>query len=228
MISMFEVALKENSRWRPFYRDQQNFWKGVQTKTTPTGVKVSYVSRGSNPESELRHDYYGVFNVAKSQQGQDIVLNIECPSTMKTEMSNLNIFGEWDPYISKDKAIEDLRFLCSSTPLKFSRLETGDFNVNFPDASVYANFARKLQAYTYTPTGASQIKKDDIAKFRWFTVPDGKSLKTLGITVFPYRNGSKVTYRWENEAICKPNAGCNYDSGAAKRMLDIVTSIAND
>ena len=82
--------------------------------------------------------------------------------------------------------------------------------------------------HSYTYTSESHIKKDDIAKFKWFVVPDGTSSKILGITVFPYRSGSKVTYRWENAAICKPNAGCNYDSEVAKRILDVVTSIAND
>lgn len=101
-------------------------------------------------------------------------------------------------------------------------------NVNYPDAAVYANFARKLQVYNWRFNEQTTVKKDDIVKFKWFSVRDGDKDRILGITVFPYRNGSKVSYRWDSNIACQINSGCNFDPSAAKRMQDMVKSIAND
>jgi hypothetical protein len=225
VVSRYASALSMASKWRLAYQNELNNTVGLLTETTPTGVRVSYVNRSNN--TVHRHDFIGQFHVTQVTQGQNIVVDVACPSSMQEELMDMNIgLGQWKPFIESSVAAQDLRNICANSSLKFSHRENGDVNVNFGDAPVYANFARKLQPYTNSSD--KSVTNNDLAKFKWFKVQDGKNQRVLGVTVFPYRSGSKVTYTWDNTITCKANSVCDFDPSAAKRMSDLVATIAND
>lgn len=220
ILSKYADAVLIATKYRLAYRDRNNNILGVKTEMIPDGIKVGYLHQAT---PTLYHDYYATFGAKASYNGQAAVLDITCPQTMVQD--NKNFLGNWKPFVSVDEAVSDVGKICKEARLVFNKRESGEVNVNFGDSAVYANFARKLKAANL---GKDEIKKDDIAKYRWFEVQDGNISRKLGVTVYPYRSGSKVTYVWENEIVCKANAGCNYDSTSAKRMNDTVATIAND
>lgn len=223
---MYAVALADASEYRAATTTRDGTRTGVETTATPAGVSVAYLSHATRT---MYHDYRASFEMKSSRLGDSIVVEVNCPASMKVELAAGPIAAiPWSPFIERAKAVADLKQMCSGATLKGTKRETGEVNVNFPDASVYANFARKLKAAPQSWGDSAKVSKDDLAKFKWFAVPDGNSTRVLGITVFPYRNGSKVTYVWRNEATCHANARCNFDPLAPKRMQDLVTSIAND
>ena len=222
---LYGLALADASQYRGVMT-RDGIRTGVETTATPVGVSVAYLHHAS---SSMHHDYRANFEMKSARVGDSIELEVNCPASMKVELAAGPIAAiPWSPFIERAKAVADLKQMCSRAVLKGMKRETGEINVGFPDASVYANFARKLKAAPQSWGDNARVSKDDLAKFKWFEVPDGNATRVLGITVFPYRNGSKVTYVWRSEATCRANARCNFDPLAPKRMQELVTSIAND
>lgn len=195
--------------------------KGVRVSSELSGIAVTYLHFYA---PTLHHNYTANFAVAAGRQGNDLVVDVTCPDNMRVEYVS-PATGSYSPFIERDKAVADLRTICGKAQLTFDRRETGEVNVPFNDSAVYANFKRKLPAATNV---RSDVKQGDLAKFLWFYVKDGAKLLTVGVTVFPYRNGSKVTYVWLNDIACRPNGPCNFDPTATKRLNEAIVAIAND
>jgi hypothetical protein len=157
-------------------------------------------------------------------QGGNVVLDVGCPATARVESAS-NLGMPYSLFIEHDKVAADLRSICSRALVTFERRESGEVDVPFNDSSVYANFKRKLTA---APNVRAEAKQGDLSKFVWYYVKEGKGDMRVGVTVYPYRNGSKVTYVWVGNVVCPPNGTCNYDPSAGKRLSEVITSVAND
>ena len=68
----------------------------------------------------------------------------------------------------------------------------------------------------------------DSAKFLWYTVQDGSRSIPVGTTVYPYRNGPKVSHVWRKSSTCRPGARCNFDPITGKRLEVVISAEAND
>lgn len=198
---------------------------GLQVKSSSAGVTASYLS---HPSATMHNDYAADFALGISRQGDNIVVDVTCPSTLRVDYAQGVLPIPWKPLMSRDEAAADVRRMCNSAVLSGSRAESGEVNVPFPDAAVYANFARKLPPAPQAWRDTAKVSKDDLIKFKWFEVVDGHVHRVVGISVFPYRSGSKVTYRWEHSVACRPNVPCQFDAAAAEHMQELVSSIAND
>jgi hypothetical protein len=226
--AQYTQRVRESSSFRAEYRTHEPDWTyGVRVEGKNNSVVVSYVnSQSSGLEF---HNLSGAFNYAQSQQGANIVFDVTCPASLKEDSKYDAIFaGLYKLWVTKEQAASDLQGICNRAALRFPHRETGEFNVNYPDNSVYANFERKSQAYDGWTANERTVRKDDIAKFRWYLVKDGGAQRRVGITVYPYRNGSKITYVWESEITCRGNAPCDFDPTAGQRVKDAVVAIAND
>jgi hypothetical protein len=195
--------------------------KGVRVTGTGTSVDVAYV-HSNGPR--LHHTIVGTFGITSTRQGDSVLLEVACPTAARVEREDSGLLGGYSPFIEPAKASADLNAICNRAVLAFDRRETGEFDVPFNDASVYANFKRKLTAVD----ARADLKRGDLSKFLWFNVRDGAQTMTVGVTVYPYRNGSKVTYVWPNRITCRPNARCNLDPTAKSRLNDAITAVAND
>lgn len=224
VMHQYARALNEASKYRPVFNDNGTL-KGVEAMPQADGVALSYLKHAT---STMYHNYRAKFDVKLTRAGSDVVAEVSCPTSMKVEYRPGPMGLSWPPLIQRPAAVADLTAMCGTAFFKGSKRETGEVNVNFPDASVYANFARKLRPASAYWRETAPVSKDDLAKFKWFELPDGKITRVVGITVFPYRAGSKVTFKWDNEAVCRPNVPCQYDSAAPPRVQGLVASIAND
>jgi len=224
LTARYVAGLRASTGYRTEFvaDDTETLIRGVRVAPNQAGgIQVTYLYHSKL--LPLHHDYIADFNLSQTTQGRDVVLNVSCPTSMKDDVSGPN----WAGYVKTEQAVADLRTMCTSTTLKFQQADAGELNVNYSDASVYANFARKLTSYVWDERD-STFKKDDIVKFKWFKVEDGGITRRVGITVFPYRNGSKVTYRWVNDVVVRANGTSNFDPAAAAHMQQLVASIAND
>jgi hypothetical protein len=218
----YAQALSAGSQYRRMFRDESNWTYGVRVDTSPSEMVVNYLNIGSNG----KHVLSGAFGFAQSIQGKNIVVDVTCPTTVKDESNYDGTFSSiYKPWITPEQAATDLNKICTGAVLRFPRVERGEVNVTFPDNSVYANFARKLKAYDGWTAEERTVKKDDIQKFKWFNADDGGR---LGVTVFPYRNGSKVVYVWQSDVTCRGNGTCSFDPAAGKRLQDKIVAISND
>jgi hypothetical protein len=220
LVAMYAEAAKRATAYRLEYRDDRGAMKGVRVSGTASGVDVSYVHQYS---ATLHHTVVGTFAVTIARQPSDVTVDVACPSAGRVETANQGM--GYSAFIEPEKASADLRTICSRANLVFERRETGEVDVPFNDTSVYANFKRKLSV---TAAARADARQGDLAKFLWYSVQDGTRSVPVGITVYPYRNGSKVTYVWLNNVVCRPNGPCNFDPTAPKRLGDVIAAVAND
>ena len=217
-------ALSSTSYWRKATL-VDGVATGLEVKSSAAGVTVSYLH---HTNTNMFNDYHADFGMGISRQGDDVILDVTCPSTLRVAYSPAPLGLPWKPLLTRDEAATDLRYMCSTAVLTGSRTESGEVNVPFPDSSVYSNFSRKLQPAPEAWRESGRVSKDDLVKFKWFQVDDGRVRRVVGISVYPYRSGSKVTYRWEHSVTCRPNQPCHFDAMAEKHVQDLITAIAND
>lgn len=220
LVAKYADAAKRATAYRLEYRDEGGSTKGVRVAVIASGVEVSYVHQHS---PTLHHTVVGAFGVSVARQATEVTLDVACPSAGRVDAANQGM--GYSPFIDPEKATADLRTICSRATLVFERRESGEVDVPFNDAAVYANFKRKLATVS---AARVEVRQGDLAKFLWYTVQDGMRSVPVGITVYPYRNGSKVTYVWLNNVVCRPNGSCNFDPEAAKRLSSVITAVAND
>ena len=199
---------------------------GLEFRTSASVVSVAYVRKSTT--SQLRNDFIADFGLTVTQRGENIVLDVACPSLLHIDADEGPLPLPWKPFVPQEQAAADVRSMCAAAVVTGTRTESGEVNVSFPDSSVYSNFSRKLQPAPQAWRDATRVSKDDLVKFKWFVFQDGQARRVVGISVYPYRSGSKVTYRWEHSVGCRPNTPCQFDQNAAQRMQDLVASIAND
>lgn len=222
LIEAFRQSLDRSSRLRPAQRETPSApEKGVRTSAQGNAVTVAYLSHSS---ASLHHDFLATFDVKVNRNGGDVVLDVRCPDGMRVDYAGAGSLPYF-PFVEPERAAVDLRSMCTRTALLIERREAGEVNVPFNDTSVYSNFRRKLTAVRDV---SASVKQGDLEKFIWFQVPDGSRQRMVGVTVFPYRNGSKVNFVWLNRIICNPNATCDFDASAAQRVAAAVAAVAND
>ncbi len=217
-------ALSSTSRWHKTMMIE-GVATGVDVRSSSAGVTVSYLHHAND---RMFHDYHADFGIGISRQGDSVVMDVTCPITLRVAYVPGPLGLPWKPLASHDEVASDLRAMCSSAVLTGSRTESGEVNVSFPDSAVYANFSRKLPTAPESWRESGRVSKDDLVKFKWFVATDGQARRVVGISVYPYRNGSKVTFRWEHTVTCRPNLPCRFDPNAQQHMQDLVAGIAND
>lgn len=199
--------------------------QGLDVTAQGARVTVGYFHESGQPLNRT-HNLIAQFEVGYAEQGTNKVLSVRCPDSLSVEFNNGTGLGTFPPIVSREQAVGDLRLLCKNLRFTYKQRESGEANANYGDAAVYANFARKLQAHSWLG-GSREVTQNDIAKFKWFKVYDGTQWAPVGITVYPYRNGSKVTYTWTSEYVCRADGQCAH-AITPQRMQELVTAIAND
>lgn len=102
---------------------------------------------------------------------------------------------------------------------------SGEFNVSYNDESVFANFSRLMGKYKHS---SSEVKKFDIDKDSVFAMSLGDETLPLKISVYPYRNGSKVVYEFNVPYVLTADGGTTYDQSVVNQAIDRIEQVARD
>ena len=115
-----------------------------------------------------------------------------------------------------------------SKPLTFSSYMevNGDINTKYSDSSIYANFERKLDKYTwnngYKNENSTLVKKNAFAlEYKGKRYP-------LTVKVYPYKNGSKVTYTIGVNYLLSPNGTSSLNTQDIEAMKAMISKVIND
>ena len=215
----------DRARQSALIREGMYGYQGKEVKAEGGRVTVSYINESGFGLGRV-HNLRATLEVSFEDRGAEKILSVRCPDALSVEFNNGSGMGTYPSYVTREQAIADLKRMCLGLRFEYSKSESGELNVPFGDSAVFANFTRKLPAHSSTSIEAA--KQFDIAKYRWFVLSDGDKKIPIGITVFPYRNGSKVSYVWSNRFTCIANKQCGLDGDAPRRINAIITSIAND
>jgi hypothetical protein len=133
----------------------------------------------------------------------------------------------WDkPIGTFEQIINDLnsKFTGLINPvLRSSTKVNGELNCKYNSDSIYSNFERLFGKFEAKD---SQITKDDLEKKNVFKFDYGGSTLPIFVSVFPYRDGSKINY----EVSIPYTIGTDYsiDPNKIASVKKRVAAIAND
>ena len=165
--------------------------KGIKIKTTQSSYKIIYAN------GEYNNQYYlakTIFPVPYKIEQRLITLHY--PNEFIFIPCNDAIGGEIKPLDNVENLKQDVERILSKAPntkLKINRSYTfkGEVNTPYPSESVYANFKRLVGQYQ----GRFYDKTvNEIEKKNYFNLKIKDHIYPLKITVYPYRNGSKVVF----------------------------------
>lgn len=98
-----------------------------------------------------------------------------------------------------------------------------EMNVEYKSDAVYANYERLLKRYRGTQASGFDIEKDNV-----FVLPnDGKDYY-LKVSVFPYRDGSKVLYEMNIPYTLKSTGICSLSKENIENIKSKIEEIARD
>ena len=217
-------ALRRASSYRTEYMER-DFVRGVRTSASENIATVSYLSQYYKNE-RLKNNFSASFILDIKTAGDAYSVVVKCPSSV---VNDVRIEGQlinvMPSFITKEEVVSDVISLCTNASFVFDVTESGEINTEFGDSPTFANFARKLRPYN---PKKEEVKQYDLEKSKWFYLPDNNNEYKVAISVFPYRSGSKITYRNVRLVTCKPSQPCDYDKAFAERLRAKLTAIAND
>jgi hypothetical protein len=131
------------------------------------------------------------------------------------------------PLINTTQAVLDIKKINDGLLPAFedAKKYSGEINVQYNDESVYANFTRLLGEYKY---GSDDVKKYDIEKDKLFTMGKTGEKFPVKISVFPYRNGSKVTYEFRSTYDVNNDGTTTFNDKKIQEYIARIKGVAND
>jgi len=134
-----------------------------------------------------------------------------------------------------EKDVKELRALLASLnpTIHFAKVKPikGEINVKYSDESVYANFTRMMGSYSFS--NEEEAKGYDITKDHVFALKHKDKLIPLKMTVYPYREGSKVVYEFEYRYSMTVSGKTgssisSYSQSELDALMAEVSRVAND
>ncbi len=98
--------------------------------------------------------------------------------------------------------------------------------MKYGDESVYANFTRMMGNYRFYDE--KEAKKYDIKKDRIFALKHKDKSIPVKITVYPYRDGSKVIYEFEYSYSISGKSGSSYSQSELDALIAEISRVATD
>ena len=177
----------------------------------------------------MKVDYFADYLFTLNKKDDAYTMIVECPQYMTYDYfydKPVLSFGFVpSATVTEAEAGGRLYRSCERVSINFKTQASAELNSEFPPASVMANFTRKLKGQAI-PTYSPEKINPEVTRF--FTFVDNSKEYQLILSIFPYRNGSKVEYKIPLTTTCKPNAGCDSDPDFVRRLAATLGKIAND
>lgn len=198
-------------------------------RVTPKGgaVEISFIAGEYHRDRKGEAIQKALFPIKRSTKNGYVYFTINYPATYSHRKGNIGS----QPAVPQLFAMDEIdgAFEYAFNAIKIDNVSylkkttlAGEFTSQYPDDSVYANFKRRL----HYGTNEKDIQKDGYLSRNI----DGFEA-AISIAVFPYRNGSKVTYkaRMDREFYLTPNGKNTYKRFPAKKKVEsVLLAIANE
>jgi len=213
----------------------------VKTTINPTGITASY---------ELAHIYPDGNNIDGDIDGDKIVTKLLAKYEIKITTSGnqkqvvmtppssiivikaTNTLGKEIPLERSVSEVEkDVRAVSASLDPIIKFTIKGEINVKYSDESVYANFTRMMGSYSFS--NEEEAKGYDITKDHVFALKHKDKPIPVKITVYPYRDGSKVVYefgyRYSMTVSGKTGSSISsYSQSEIDALISEISQVVND
>lgn len=170
------------------------------------------------------------FPITVDASGAQLKVTLHCPQELSSHKMDLSITGiqHWD----HEKIGRSATQACANARISMVETITGDVNTDFNDSSVFANFSRRLTPVSKQRWSAYvkevPVTKIDIKKAQLFFVPAPQGETIASISVFPYRDGSKVVYAFDYRYDFTGGTESTYKTSDIAVVKSVIEKIAND
>lgn len=203
--------------------------KGMIVKRAGNVINVSYINGDfhAHNNSTYKTEISAVYKVEIKTKNGEKHVSVYSPSEVNLRPGRSVIMIPIRPLISTAQAVLDIKKINEglSPVFKDTKDYSGEINVKYNDESVYANFTRLLGEYKY---GSDDVKKYDIEKDKLFTMGKDGDEFPVKISVFPYRNGSKVTYEFRSMYDVNNDGTTTFDDKKIQEYIARIKNVAND
>jgi hypothetical protein len=199
----------------------------LRFKEDENGVYVSFVSGeylGNRAGEAIQQGY---FKINQYTENGYIKFDIMFPEKYAFRKGNIGSQSLAHPLFSEDELNNEFKYAFNAIKIhnfayRRHKSISGEFNSNYPDDSVYANYKRR----TIIGTNDKSIQKSSSL------VVDIDGYKAnANIAVFPYRHGSKVVYdvSFNNSFFLTPEGKDSFSEFPSKKDVEkILLKIANE
>lgn len=144
-----------------------------------------------------------------------------------------SIFLPTNPLTSKAQAEADAVNAVMNGEMFVPRQELieGEFDSQYPDNAVYANYERLLGEYSAETAPDYYSNVDtvlEIEKGNVFVIKKDDFEHLVQVSVFPYRNGSKVTYTFIYTYGLTGDGGSTYSQAEIDGIIGEIQTVANN
>ena len=202
---------------------------GLSVERDGNTINLSYINGDFHTSENVTHktEIVAKYRVdIESKQGKKFV-TLYTPSEINLRPGRDILYISINPLLSNAQVVSDIKKInMELSPIfKDTKKYTGEVNVQYNDESVYANFTRLLGKHKY---GSDNVKKYDIEKGKLFSIGEKGKEFSVKISVFPYRNGSKVNYEFHAPYVVTNDCMTTFDDDKVQGYIAKIKGIAND
>lgn len=149
------------------------------------------------------------------------------PDNRFAKTEGFNLFGEVTPLMPYDQLeFKSLQVYEKMEWLALPRTAThsGELISGFPAKSLKANFDRLLKPLPKTTQAPFSVSADD----NLYRIVMGDTSRIVAMQFYPYRNGSKASYKLVQAYQLNADGSNSYDASLAKRLKNTLSRIAAD
>lgn len=165
------------------------------------------------------------------ETADNLKVTLGYPMSYETQENSfgMNFAFDLSQYDNSTEDIDAIYTQVLAKPFSVKRMITkeGEINSDYKAESIYANFTRKLGIYDWTRFN-SNIDIDVLNKENTFSLKFANKIVPVKVSVYPYKNGSKVVYKVFVNYIIDTKNGPNIKMKDINAIHDIISKIVND
>jgi hypothetical protein len=169
------------------------------------------------------------FPLEIKENGNSYSVTLGCPKSLESDVKDLSITGilKWN----YDEIGKNVVAACQAANVEIRRKANvkGEITTKFPEGAVAANFKRKLKlagsGHVQGVTTQVLNKKDEV---RYYLLQGSNRDVPVGVSVYPYRSGSKVVYDIGYSYAVLGDQTTTYNASEIDGLRKSLESIAND
>lgn len=200
--------------------------KGLEIKHEVGSIILAYVNGEyySKTGGDYRTQAIAKYDFSIDRTAFFIKVSLGEPNVIDILPGKSPLFLPIRSFISNDLVVKDLNKINSSInpELHFKRNISGEIDVKYTPKSVYSNFTR-LMDVKYTGSEDNNIEKDGV-----FSLTGSGKTSPVEISIYPYRDGSKVRYEFFLGYTLKGDGTSTYDERKIEQEISRLKIIAAD
>lgn len=191
--------------------------RGVVIYKTPNEIEVSYENGEfyANTGNTLATRSSAKFGYSVEETADSITVRLVPPKQIETKKQASPIFFPYSQFASDEKLVSDIQQIYNTLNPVIALIKAvrGEVNAKYGATPITANFKRKCSSISSVKDGSFTCTVDN---------------KEVALEVLPYKEGSKVTYKFSVKYSLNGKGESDYSAESTKKIIAGIENIVND